>query len=84
MDCTYSDGEAFDEQIFNLDPVTVPPPLPPKSTLNRGIIKDDLCIKVPEKPRKLTETGWHGGPTSISAASRLRDSLQSRSAYVSL
>ncbi|KAL4588872.1 hypothetical protein LXL04_001769 [Taraxacum kok-saghyz] len=82
MDCTYSDGEAFDEQIFNLDPVTVPPPLPPnKSTLNRGIIKDDLCIKVPEKPRKLTETGWHGGPTSISAASRLRDSLQSRSAY---
>ncbi|KAI3525329.1 hypothetical protein L2E82_51561 [Cichorium intybus] len=86
MDCTYSEGESFDEQILNVNPVTVPAPLPPnRSTLNRGIIKDDLCIEVPQKPRKLTETGWHGGastqPSSISAASRMRDMLQPRSAY---
>lgn len=80
MDLTYSDEETFDEQILNVNPVTLPPN---KSTLNRGIIKDDLCIEVPQKPRKLTETGLHGGPSSVSAANRLRDMLQPRSAYVS-
>ncbi|KAL7597821.1 hypothetical protein Lser_V15G24866 [Lactuca serriola] len=78
MDLTYSDEETFDEQILNVNPVTLPPN---KSTLNRGIIKDDLCIEVPQKPRKLTETGLHGGPSSVSAANRLRDMLQPRSAY---
>jgi hypothetical protein len=89
MDCTYSEEEELNEVMLNDNPVNVSGPVGlNKSTLNRGTIKEDLCVEVPQKTRKFTETGWHGGastmPSSVSAASRLRDMLQPHSAYVSL
>ncbi|XP_071715042.1 uncharacterized protein [Rutidosis leptorrhynchoides] len=87
MDCTYSEEEEFNEEICDVNPVEMPSVLngPIRSTLNKGTIKQDLCVKVPRKTRKFTETGWHGGastqPSSISAASRLREMLQPHSAY---
>ncbi|GJU02566.1 hypothetical protein Tco_1112904 [Tanacetum coccineum] len=86
MDCTYSEEEELNEVMLNVNPVNVSGPVGlNKSTLNRGTIKEDLCVEVPQKTRKFTETGWHGGastmPSSVSAASRLRDMLQPHSAY---
>ncbi|XP_024979103.1 uncharacterized protein LOC112516321 [Cynara cardunculus var. scolymus] len=83
MDCTNSEGEGFDEEIYNVNPVRLPVPIGPnRSTLNRGFLKENLCVEVPQKNRKLTGIGGVGTqPSSVSAASRLRDMLQPRSAY---
>ncbi|KAJ9537889.1 hypothetical protein OSB04_030622 [Centaurea solstitialis] len=80
MDCTNSEGEVFDEEIYNVNSVRLPEPPSGlnRSTLNRGLIKENLCVEVPQKNRKL---GGFGQPGSVSAASRLRDMLQPRSAY---
>ncbi|XP_021989472.1 uncharacterized protein LOC110886025 isoform X1 [Helianthus annuus] len=65
MDCTFSEGEEFNEEIFNVNFVKSPKQVGPnKSTLNRGIIKDDLSVEVPRKTRSFTETGWHGGAST--------------------
>lgn len=73
MDCTFSEGEEFNEEMLNVDPIKAHVPIGlNKSTLNRGIINKNLCVEVPQKMRKFTETGWNDG-----ASTRL-------SAYVSL
>nr|XP_043624942.1 uncharacterized protein LOC122596431 [Erigeron canadensis] len=86
MDCTISEGEEFNEEIFNVNLVKAQAPIGPnKSTLNKGMIKENLSVEVPMNTRKFTEAGWHGGasilPSSVSAASRLREMLQPHSAY---
>ncbi|XP_076924679.1 uncharacterized protein LOC143587208 [Bidens hawaiensis] len=65
MDCTFSEGEEFNEEIFKESFVKSPKQSgPSKSTLNRGIIKDDLSVEVPRKTRSFIETGWHGGAST--------------------
>ncbi|KAI3774836.1 hypothetical protein L1987_49398 [Smallanthus sonchifolius] len=65
MDCTFSEGEEFNEEIFNVKFVKSPKQVGPnKSTLNKGMIKDDLSVEVPKKTRNFTETGWHGGAST--------------------
>ncbi|KAK9078138.1 hypothetical protein SSX86_002195 [Deinandra increscens subsp. villosa] len=65
MDCTFSEGEELNDEIFNVNLVKSPKQVGPnRPTLNRGILKDDLSVEVPKKARIFTETGWHGGAST--------------------